>query len=123
MDGMTLNEYQQSAMSTAVYKTEVPKEQHLDYTLLGLGGEAGELLNKRKKWLRGDFKGVESAIAGVHPAELAILNELADVLWYVAAVADELGTSLHNVASLGLEKLRKRQAAGTLASGATSEDR
>lgn len=118
---MTLNEYQQAAMKTAVYKQTVHPIQRIDYALMGLGGEAGEALNKRKKWLRGDF--AVEGLSSEEAAEQAILQELGDVLWYVAAAADELGTSLENLAAMNLRKLAGRHLSGTLASGAMTEDR
>ncbi len=114
---MTLNEYQAQALSTAVYAKTVPADQRLDYALLGLGGEAGEALNKRKKWLRGDYDG------RYDDATDAVLAEIGDTLWYVAAVAWELGTTLEDLATMNLTKLRDRQVAGKLASGAGTEDR
>lgn len=40
--------------------------------------------------------------------------ELSDVLWYVAAMATELGCSLDTVGNINLEKLRSRQDRGKL---------
>ena len=47
---MNFNEYQEKALSTAIY----PKEIGLIYTTLGLVGEAGEIANKVKKVFRDD---------------------------------------------------------------------
>lgn len=76
---------------------------------MGLAGEAGEVANKVKKVFRDD--------AGVvSPARLAsIKDELGDVLWYVAAVASDLGVTLGDVAVGNLDKLLDRTARNTFA--------
>jgi NTP pyrophosphatase (non-canonical NTP hydrolase) len=45
-----------------------------------------------------------------------IVKELGDVLWYLAAMADELGTTLNHVAEVNLEKLRDRKERGVIKS-------
>ena len=45
---MTLNEYQQHALETAIY----PAESRIVYPTLGLTGEAGEVADKVKKVIR-----------------------------------------------------------------------
>ena len=45
---MTLNEYQQHALETAIY----PDESRIVYPTLGLTGEAGEVADKVKKVIR-----------------------------------------------------------------------
>ncbi len=94
---MRLNDYQHEAASTAIY----PKAKGLEYTTLGLVGEAGELANKVKKILRGDSVDF-----------FALRDELGDVLWYVAALATELGYPLEIVAKRNLEKLASRKERG-----------
>ncbi len=47
---MELNEYQKKAVETAVY----PAKHKIIYPAVGLGDEAGEVLGKISKWLRGD---------------------------------------------------------------------
>ncbi|WP_243094265.1 nucleoside triphosphate pyrophosphohydrolase family protein [Thermus thalpophilus] len=101
---MTFNTYQEEAKKTALY----PEAYRLLYPTLGLVGEAGELANKVKKVLR-DQGGTLTP-----EAREAILQELGDVLWYVAQVATDLGESLDAVAQANLAKLRSRQARGTL---------
>ena len=103
---MTLDEYQDQAMATAVYKKTVADK--LSYAVIGLCGEAGELANKLKKVLR-DHGGV---LHGNLRAGLA--KELGGVLWYCAAVADELGHFLDDIAELNLRELAGRKDRGTL---------
>lgn len=99
---MKLDEYQQRANETAIYP------EGLNYPILGLAGEAGELCNKYKKILRD--KGGEADINDL--GQLA--KELGDVLWYVAQIATELDTDLETVARRNLMKLEDRQNRGVL---------
>lgn len=100
-DRIGLNEYQDKARGTAVYDVPSP----VDYAILGLVGEAGEVADKRKKQLRDGANGPDNA---------ALIAELGDVLWYVAAVASELGYTLEDVAQANLDKLASRAARGTI---------
>ena len=106
---MKLDEYQERAGETAIYP------DGLNYPILGLAGEAGELCNKYKKILRD--KGGEADINDMD--ELA--KELGDVLWYVAQIATELDTDLETIARRNLMKLAGRKARGVL--GGSGDDR
>src|SRR5271168_1455306 len=100
---MQLNAYQEDAMGTAVYKDSKNNQVQgfgLVYSVLALCGEAGELANKLKKHLR----------AGTDPDNAVLMDELGDVLWYVASTARELGYSLEAVAKYNIEKLALRHA-------------
>jgi len=100
-------QYQQGARETAVYPGQ-GREQGLAYVALGLAGEAGEVANKIKKVIR-DHSGV------LNPQRAAaIAEELGDVLWYVAMLADELGADLGQVAALNLAKLESRALRGQI---------
>lgn len=100
---MNLNEYQDLAKDTAIY----PGNIGLEYTVLGLCGEAGELANKLKKVLR-DLDG------DVEKAKNDLIAELGDCLWYVAMVAKELDTTLETVAIKNIGKLAVRKTMGSL---------
>jgi len=100
---MNLNEYQKQAAGTAVYQDQKTVDG-LTYAVLALCGESGELANKLKKHLR--------AGTPVDPEVLA--DELGDVLWYVSAVAKELGRTLDSVADQNLRKLAARKAANKI---------
>lgn len=83
---------------------------NLIYPALGLTGEAGEVAEKVKKLWRN------------HNLELtqertdAIAAEMGDVLWYLAALAEELGILLSDVAEYNVGKLRDRQIRGVIKS-------
>jgi NTP pyrophosphatase (non-canonical NTP hydrolase) len=101
---MDINHYQFEASTTANY----PREKGMEYTILGLNGEAGEVADKYKKIIRDK----ESVIIYKDTQELA--KELGDVLWYVAMLAKELGYSLEDIAQMNIDKLRSRQERGVL---------
>lgn len=100
---MNLNEYQAYRAVYSVY----PKDNNLDglyYSVLALCGESGELANKLKKSIR----------SRTQPDPNVLADELGDVLWYVAAVAEELQMSLEDVAKMNLAKLESRRQADKL---------
>ena len=101
---MRLNDFQDEARKTAMYP-ESGLLGGLGYTIIGLVGETGELANKFKKILRDGDSPEKRA---------ALIDELADVCWYVAMVADELEVSLETVAQRNLDKLRSRTNRGVI---------
>jgi NTP pyrophosphatase (non-canonical NTP hydrolase) len=93
----TLDDFEVHVQSSAKgVSGEIP------YCALALAGEAGELANVVKKWIRD---------GGTLDAE-AVALELGDVLWYVTALALALGYSLEDIADANVEKLKVRRAAG-----------
>jgi NTP pyrophosphatase (non-canonical NTP hydrolase) len=108
---VTLHEYQQASQATVAY----PDMGHnLIYPALGIGGEAGEVVDKIKKLWRN--RGVTDGALLTLEERLAVLHELGDVLWYIAALAAELGASLDDVASLNIKKLEDRAQRGVIKS-------
>lgn len=95
---MEMNDYQTKARSTAIYHID----DSIIYPAFGLLSEAGEVAGKIKKTLR-DFNG-NFNVNQKHK----IADELGDVLWYVAALANDLGYSLNDIANMNLEKLQSR---------------
>jgi NTP pyrophosphatase (non-canonical NTP hydrolase) len=93
-------EYQAQAVKTR----QVAAEQVPDpvIPLLGLAGEAGELLSEYKKLLR---DGQAHSLAKERIAE-----ELGDLLWYLADAADVFELDLETIAEGNLEKCRDRWA-------------
>ena len=104
---MYIKEYQEQAMRTAQYPADVA----MAYLALGLAGEAGEVANKIKKVLRGDY---DDDPAKAEAALDAAGAELADVLWYVAMLSHELGICLEDLALGNLAKLHMRELNGTI---------
>jgi NTP pyrophosphatase (non-canonical NTP hydrolase) len=96
---MHLSEYQARARQTSINPPNYP----IIYPALGLAGEAGEVANKVKKLLR------DGALD-----KAAIANELGDVLWYLAALATDLGLDLETIAEQNLARLADRKARGAL---------
>ncbi|MDF1502815.1 nucleoside triphosphate pyrophosphohydrolase family protein [Roseisolibacter sp. H3M3-2] len=97
---MTLDDYQQLAARTI--RPGRPAEQALANWALGLTGEAGEVAEHVKKHL---FHGAPLDRA-------AVVKELGDILWYVAAMAGAVGASLDEIGTTNVEKLRLRYPEG-----------
>jgi NTP pyrophosphatase (non-canonical NTP hydrolase) len=104
MSDVLMSSYQEQAMEFAAYDAS---PEHLGvklYPFLALAEEAGEVCGKVAKAMRkGDFIDRD-----------AVALELGDVLWQIAACADELGIGLEDVAVRNLNKLIARQKAGTI---------
>ena len=103
---MDFKEYQEKAFSTAVYSGR--GSGNFVYPTLGLVGEAGEVAEKVKKILR-DSDGI------VTSERLELLKkEMGDVLWYLGALATELGLDLESIAKENISKLTLRKETGTI---------
>tara|TARA_Y100001970_G_C14008828_1_gene737324 strand:+ start:167 stop:484 length:318 start_codon:yes stop_codon:yes gene_type:complete len=92
---MTFNEYQEFVASIKRY----PLEYKMLYPTLGLCGEAGEVAEKVKKHIRDGKK---------ENFKETITKELGDVLWYLSALAGDLGITLQEVADTNKTKLEER---------------
>ena len=101
---MDMNEYQKNAVTTAVY----PAQHKILYPALGLAGEAGEVANKVKKIMRDG--------TGKLPADWReqLASEIGDVLWYCAALSEDLGYTLGRIAKENEVKLASRKKKGTI---------
>jgi len=111
----TISEYQQWTNETAVEHATsdtdgVDKTDSVVFLSLALNGETGEVAEKAKRVVRGD-------------GELEdIANEIGDVLWYLARIADELGVDMVDIMAENMDKLETRKATGTIkGSGDTRE--
>ena len=87
---MEMNEYQRKSIEFAIY----PATHRILYPALGLAGEAGEVANKVKKFIR---DGADKEAFEVKKLEIAA--EIGDVLWYCANLANDLGINLSDIAS------------------------
>jgi len=100
---MNFIDYQNQANDTAIY----PNGSRLVYPALGLAGEAGEVADKIKKLIR-DKRTLDAQ------ERIEIAKEVGDVLWYVAAMARDLGIDMDTMARMNLEKLRDRAKRGVV---------
>ena len=109
---MTVNEYQEAALTTAVY----PEQFRVIYPALGMNGEAGEVADKVKKVIRDTAfsTDAEGAIVLSHDKRIELAKEIGDVLWYCATLAYDLGLKLDDVAQMNIDKLKSRQERGKL---------
>ena len=87
----------------------------LTYTITGMCGEAGEIANKLKKILRKDER-YWCPLYGqmTEDSRKAIVEELADVLWYVDATAFHLGYTIEEIFEVLQLKLESRIERGTI---------
>lgn len=93
---MTLNEYQVLAYRTTNH--ELTNQGLIENGVMGLCGESGECIDLVKKSL---FQG--------HALDREkLIDELGDVLWYVAQLATGLGVTLEYVAQHNVDKLLAR---------------
>ena len=93
---MKMNKYQKLAIRTCVALPS--KYDHLNHAIMGLVSEVGEVADAFKK-----FKYYGQPIDNAN-----IIEELGDILWYVALAAQALRCDLDYVASENIAKLQKR---------------
>ncbi|QAT43463.1 nucleoside triphosphate pyrophosphohydrolase family protein [Aminipila luticellarii] len=96
---MELNKYQKSALRTA---DKLEDDELILNGVMGLNGEAGECIDIVKKAL----------FQGHLLDDEKLLDELGDVLWYVAITAEGIGATLDEVAQHNIDKLNKRYPEG-----------
>jgi NTP pyrophosphatase (non-canonical NTP hydrolase) len=113
--GIMMNDYQTAAMRTAMYPSPLMPQADRAwlsvswvYPALKLAGETGEVSEKLGKILR-DQHGVMT-----EDQRVQLKLELGDVLWYIAALARDLGWTLDEVAVANINKLASRAARGVI---------
>lgn len=99
---MELDHYQHDAQETDRVPGSVDDKDRetIIVPMLGLAGEAGQLLSEYKKHLRdGDAHTLFKD---------RVSEELGDLLWYIANVASKFDLSLNDVAAANLKKTKER---------------
>ena len=97
---MTLNEYQQLALTTL--NPALNKKDVLINGVMGLCGESGEAIDIVKRHL-----------AQGHELDREhLIKELGDVVWYLAETAFALDVSLEEVCQRNIDKLKARYPEG-----------
>lgn len=93
---ISMADYQRLAMRTAGDGADIVN------AALGLAGEAGEVADLVKKW---SFQGHELDVP-------RIVEELGDVLWYIALAAEALNIDMAEIMSRNVQKLLRRYPEG-----------
>ncbi len=93
---MTINEYQELAMTTL--NPALDKRDVLINSVMGLCGESGEAIDIVKKWLAQGHELDKEHLA----------KELGDIAWYLAECAYALDIPLEDILAANIEKLKKR---------------
>ena len=121
---MKLNEYQNKAMSTCM-----DSSRNMSYMAMGLTSEVGEFMGKIAKAIRkGDiYIGSEANDSDLHYTigfmadpdrccewEKDLKQELGDILWFAAGIAEVMGWTLEEVAQENIDKLASRQKRGVI---------
>lgn len=117
---MTLNDYQQQAMTTCL-----PESENFAYMMLNLVGEVGEIAGKVSKYIRkgqASFKGNDLRLYSqgddnaAWDRESDLRKEAGDVLWQLAGLCTVMGWDLEDIARQNLSKLADRKQRGVIAS-------
>jgi NTP pyrophosphatase (non-canonical NTP hydrolase) len=111
---LEMDEYAVKANKYARYPN---RGDNLDYVALGLAGEVGEFCGELSK-IKRDREGIITQTDRDY-----FIEELGDILWFVAATAQELDVDLNEVAVLNLNKLCLREEARKALNQALNEER
>lgn len=107
---MTLDEYQERAMTTCM-----PSSESFAYMMLNLVGEVGEFAGKVAKAIRKEkimlfFNQIISDEGAMSYDDISELRkEAGDILWQLSGLCSVVGWSLEDVAMENLEKLASRK--------------
>ena len=111
---MTLNEYQDQAMTTCL-----PEAENFTYMMLNLVGEVGEFAGKVAKAIRkGQVKMLRNGDFSYHIAmsredmehhTKELQKEAGDILWQLSGLCSVMGWRLEDIAQQNLDKLADRK--------------
>lgn len=111
---MTLNEYQQQAMTTCL-----PEANNFTYMMLNLTGEVGEFAGKVAKAIRkgqykmkpngNPFPAISAKVQDVIDYNDALKKEAGDILWQLSGLCSVMGWRLEEIAQQNLDKLADRK--------------
>jgi len=93
---MDFKEYQIEALKT--FKPGLTSEQKILYCSVKLAEEVGETTGPLAK----------NIVHGKPLPDQHVINELGDILYYIAILADEYKLDLESIAQFNIDKLRKR---------------
>jgi NTP pyrophosphatase (non-canonical NTP hydrolase) len=117
---MTLNEYQQRAMTTCL-----PESENFAYMMLNLAGEVGEIAGRVGKYIRKGYANIDGNHLHLYSQgddnaawerEEDLRKEAGDVLWQLSGLCTVMGWDLEDIARQNLDKLADRQKRGVIAS-------
>src|SRR5262245_5647881 len=95
---LTFRDYQKQAILTN--RVQGDDLASIMVPLLGLAGEAGSLLSEYKKWIREGKR--------YRPFTDQVAEEIGDMLWYLASIAEKEGLDLPELAKENLAKIADR---------------
>ena len=94
------------AYRKAVERLAEGRKMRILHAAMGVGGEAGELVDAIKKHI---FYGRDLDVPH-------LVEEIGDIQWYLAVLLDELGVSMEEVHDKNIKKLRNRYGGQTFGS-------
>lgn len=110
---MTLNEYQDKAMTTCLDTCE-----NVSYMLLNLVGEVGEFAGKLAKAIRKNEATIHNdtlmTLFGDDVLVDDLKSEAGDILWQLSGLCEVMGWTLEDVAQANLDKLAARKKTDTI---------
>lgn len=103
---MTLEEYQEQAMTTCL-----PESENFAYMMLNLVSEVGEIAGKVGKSIRkGQLVINENELSAIgYDQDTELMKEAGDVLWQLSGLCSVMGWSLEEIAQMNLDKLADRK--------------